>query len=182
MGFGSGTAYRIVLCHWRVFRLPWSELLRTESFTVTGVTYDPMGILEVDSAVAFGLLTMVSWGIWLVLGNAASESMDPKTAAAISYLVATILAVVFVFGSGASLAITPRGGMLAGVAGVFAGVGFVSMYVGLSRGSTTLVSTLGAMYFVVAAVIGMAVLGDEITPTRVAGILFAGAAVILVTK
>lgn len=141
-----------------------------------------MGVPEVDSAVVFGSLTMVSWGIWIVLGNAASESMDPKTAAAISYLVATLLAVGFVVVSGASLAVTPRGGVLAGVAGVFAGVGFVSMYLGLARGSTTVVSTIGAMYFVVAALIGMAVLGDEITTTRVAGLLLAGVAVILVSQ
>lgn len=141
-----------------------------------------MGILEAESAVVFGLLTMLSWGIWIVIGNAASESMDPRTAAAISYVVATLLAVGFVVGSGASLAVTPRAGVLAGIAGLFAGIGLVSMYVGLSRGSTTLVSTLGAMYFVVAAVIGMAALGDEVSPTRLAGILFAGAAVVLVAR
>ncbi|WP_122091008.1 EamA family transporter [Halalkalicoccus subterraneus] len=141
-----------------------------------------MGIPEVNSAVAFGSLTMVSWGIWIVVGNAASESMDPRTAAAISYLVATLLAVGYVLVSSSSLAITPRGGTLAGVAGLFAGIGFVSMYIGLSRGSTTVVSTLGAMYFVVAAFIGMAVLGDEITTTRVAGLLLAGVAVILVSQ
>ena len=130
---------------------------------------------------AFGSLTMVSWGIWIVLGNAASESMDPKTAAAVSYLVATLLAVGFVLVTDASLAITPRGGLLAGLAGLFAGIGFVSMYLGLATGSTTVVSTLGAMYFVVAALIGMAVLGDEVTTTRVAGLLFAGVAVVLVS-
>jgi bacterial/archaeal transporter family protein len=68
------------------------------------------------------------------------------------------------------------------VAGVFAGIGFVSMYIGLSRGSTTVVSTLGAMYFVVAAFIGMAVLGDQITTTRVAGLLLAGVGVVLVAQ
>ena len=141
-----------------------------------------MGALEVQSAVTFGLLTMVSWGVWIVVGNAASESMDPRTAAAISYLVAALLAVGFVLVSGASLSVTPRGVTLAGVAGLFAGIGFVSMYVGLSRGSTTVVSTLGAMYFVVAAFIGIAVLGDELTTTRVAGLLLAGIAVVLVAQ
>lgn len=141
-----------------------------------------MGVPEIDSAVAFGSLTMVSWGVWIVLGNAASETIDPKTAAAISYLVAALLAVGFVIVSGASLTITPRGGVLAGVAGLFAGIGFVSMYIGLSRGSTTVVSTLGAMYFVVAAFIGMAALGDEITAARVAGLLLAGVAVVLVAR
>ena len=141
-----------------------------------------MGVPEVNAAVAFGSLTMVSWGVWIVVGNAASESIDPTTAAAISYLVAALLAVGYVFVSGASLAITPRGGALAGVAGVFAGIGFVSMYIGLSRGSTTVVATLSAMYFVVAAFIGIAVLGDQLTTTRVAGLLLAGVAVILVAQ
>lgn len=141
-----------------------------------------MGVPEINSAVAFGSLTMVSWGIWIVVGNAAAESIDPRTAAAISYLVAALLAVGFVIVSGASLTVTPRGGALAGVAGLFAGIGFVSMYVGLSRGSTTVVSTLGAMYFVVAAFIGMAIIGDEITTTRVAGLLLAGVAVVLVAQ
>ena len=141
-----------------------------------------MEVPEVNAAVAFGLLTMMSWGIWIVVGNAASESTDPTTAAAISYVVAAILAVGYVLVSGASLAITPRAGALAGLAGVFAGIGFVSMYIGLSRGSTTVVSTLGAMYFVVAAFIGIAVLGDEITTTRVAGLLLAVVAVILVAQ
>ncbi len=125
---------------------------------------------------------MVSWGVWLVVGNAASESMDPVTAAAISYLVATGLAVMYVFFSGASLVITPRDGALAGVAGLFAGIGFVSTYIGLSRGSTTVVSTLGAMYFVVAALIGMAVLGEQVSIRRVAGLLLAGVGVILVAQ
>ncbi len=141
-----------------------------------------MEVPEINAAVAFGLLTMVSWGIWIVVGNAAAESIDPTTAAAISYVVAAILAVLYVLVSGASLTITPRGGALAGVAGVFAGIGFVSMYIGLSRGSTTVVSTLGAMYFVVAAFIGIAVLGDELTTTRAAGLLLAVVAVILVAQ
>ena len=141
-----------------------------------------MAVPEVNSAVAFGSLTMVTWGIWIVVGNATSESMDPRTAAAISYLVAAILAVGFVAVSDASLAITARGGTLAAVAGLFAGIGFVSMYIGLSRGSTTVVSTLGAMYFVVAALIGMAVLGDEITTTRLTGLALAGVGVILIAQ
>ncbi|ELY55346.1 DMT family transporter [Natronococcus sp. A-GB1] len=141
-----------------------------------------MGLPEIDSAVFFGSITMVTWGIWVVLGNAASESIDPRTAAAISYLVAGPLALGYVLVSDASLAITAKGGLLAGVAGLFTGIGLISMYVGLSGGSTTVVSTLGAMYFVVAALIGMAILGDEITIVRFAGITFAIIGVVLVSQ
>ncbi|ELZ18004.1 MULTISPECIES: EamA family transporter [Haloterrigena] len=137
---------------------------------------------EIDSAVFFGSITMVAWGIWVVLGNAASESIDPRTAAAITYLVAGPLALGYILVSDASLAITARGGLLAGTAGLFTGTGLISMYIGLSGGSTTVISTLGAMYFVVAALIGMVILGDEVTITRFAGIAFAVIGIILVTR
>ncbi|WP_423743812.1 DMT family transporter (plasmid) [Haladaptatus sp. SPP-AMP-3] len=141
-----------------------------------------MEFIEADSAVLFGLITMVTWGIWIVLGNAASESIDPRTAAAISYLTAGLLALGFILVSDASIAITARGGLLAGMAGLFTGIGLISMYFGLAQGSTTVVSTLGAMYFVVAAIIGMVVLGDEVTMTKFAGIAFAVIGVVLVAR
>ncbi len=141
-----------------------------------------MEFTEIDSSALFGLITMVAWGIWIVLGNAASESLDPRTAAAISYLTAGLLALGFTLVSDASLAVTVRGGLLAGVAGLFTGIGLISMYVGFAQGSTTVVSTLGAMYFVVAAVIGVTILGDEVTMTRLAGIGFAVIGVVLVSR
>ncbi|MFD1562559.1 EamA family transporter [Haloarchaeobius amylolyticus] len=141
-----------------------------------------MGFTEMDSTVLFGFITMVTWGIWIVLGNAASESIDPRTAAAISYLVAGLLALGFIIVSDASLAVTMRGGLLAGMAGLFTGTGLISMYVGFTHGSTTVVSTLGAMYFVVAAIIGMVVLGDDVTITKFTGIMFAVISVVLVSR
>jgi len=141
-----------------------------------------MGFPEINSAAFFGSITMVTWGIWVVLGNAASESIDPRTAAAISYLVAAPFALGLILFSDASLSVTVRGGLLAGTAGLFTGIGLISMYIGLAGGSTTIVSTLGAMYFVVAAIIGMAVLGDDVTLTRLTGILFAVVGVVLVAQ
>ena len=141
-----------------------------------------MEFTELNSAVPFGLITMVAWGIWIVVGNAASDSIDPRTAAAISYLTAGLLALGFVLVSDASLAVTARGGLLAGVAGLFTGVGLISMYMGFAQGSPTVVSTLGAMYFVVAAIISMGVLGDAVTISRVIGIVFAVVGVVLVAR
>jgi drug/metabolite transporter (DMT)-like permease len=141
-----------------------------------------MEFAELDSTALFGLITMVTWGIWIVLGNAASESLDPRTAAAISYLTAGLLALGFILVSDASVAVTARGGLLAGVAGLFTGIGLISMYVGFAQGSATVVSTLGAMYFVVAALIGPIVLGDEVTLTSFAGIGFAVLGVALVSR
>lgn len=141
-----------------------------------------MEFAKMGSPVLFGLITMVAWGIWVVVGNAASEAIDPRTAAAISYLTAGFLALGFTLVSDASLTVTARGSLLAGVAGLFTGIGLISMYVGFAQGSVTVVSTLGAMYFVVAAIIGISVLGDDLTVTRLAGIGFAVIGVLLVSR
>lgn len=140
------------------------------------------GITDLNSGVVFGLITMVTWGWWLVFADFASESVDPVTAAAISYLVATALTVAYAVVSDASLAVTAEGGLFAVAAGVFAATGLVATYVGLSVGSTATVSTVGALYFVVAAVIGMAVLGDAVTLTKAAGVAFAVVALVLITR
>lgn len=141
-----------------------------------------MGFTEMDSGILFGLITMTSWGIWIIFGNGASESIDPRTAAAITYLVAGLLALGSIVVSDASIAVTARGGLLAGAAGLFAGIGLISMYIGFSQASTTVVSTLGAMYFVVAAILGIVVLGDDVTITRVTGIAFACLSIVLLTR
>ena len=124
---------------------------------------------------------MVTWGLWITFADYASESIDPVIAAAISYGTATVLTIGYVFASDASLAITPRGGVFAIVAGVFAAVGLVATYIGLSIGSTGTVTTIGALYFVVAAVIGMTVLGDSFSISKVAGVGLAIVAIVLIT-
>lgn len=117
-----------------------------------------------------------------MLGNYASESIDPETAAAISYCVAAAVAVAYAVVSDASLSVSLEGSAIAMIAGVFAAIGLISTYAGLSLGSTTIVSTIGAMYFVVAAMIGMAILGDELTMTKITGVVFATIAVVLIAR
>jgi drug/metabolite transporter (DMT)-like permease len=56
------------------------------------------------------------------------------------------------------------------------------MYIGFSQASTTVVSTLGAMYFVVAAILGMVFLGDDVTMMRFTGIAFACLSIVLITR
>lgn len=134
-----------------------------------------------SSGVLFGVITMLTWGLWITFANYASESIDPVTAAVISYGTATILTIGYGIASDASLTITPRGGAFAVVAGVFAAVGLVATYIGLSIGSTATVATIGALYFVVAAAIGMTVLGDPFSISKAAGVVLAIVAIVLIT-
>ena len=135
-----------------------------------------------NPAVLFGLGTMVAWGFWIVFGELASESIDPVTAAAISYVAAAVVTTAYAVASDASLAVTNRGVVFSVVAGLAAAVGVVSTFLGVSIGSTAVVSTIGGMYFVTAAVIGVTVLGEPISLTQAAGIGLAIVALVLINS
>lgn len=131
-------------------------------------------------AVAFGFGTMVAWGFWIVFGEVASESIDPVAVAAISYVAAAVVTVAYAVISDASLAVTGRGLTFSVLAGVAAAVGVICTFVGVSLGSTAVVSTVGGMYFVTAAVIGVVVLGESVTLTQVLGIGLALTALVVI--
>jgi drug/metabolite transporter (DMT)-like permease len=135
-----------------------------------------------NSAILFALGTTFTWGLWLVLADLASEAVRPVTAAAIMYVVAAVAVGGYALGSGAPLDVGFRGGLLSVAAGLFAAIGLVSLYVGLSLGSTATVSTVGALYFVVAAAIGVFVLGEPLSPTQVAGIGLAVVSIVLISR
>jgi transporter family protein len=136
----------------------------------------------VNSAVLFGFGTMIAWGFWIVFGNVASNAIDPEMAAFVSYLTATVVTGVYVVLSDASLALTDQGLVFAGAAGVAAAIGVVSTFVGVTVGPTSIVATIGGLYFVTAAVISIVALGESVTATKVAGIGLALAAIVLINQ
>ncbi|MFB6255903.1 MAG: EamA family transporter [Haloplanus sp.] len=135
-----------------------------------------------NAAVLFGVGTMLAWGFWIVFGDIASSAIDPETAAFVSYLTAAAVTGGYVVASDASLAVTNRGVLFAGAAGVAAAVGVVSTFVGVTVGSTAVVSTIGGMYFVTAAVISVVALGEPLSAHKVAGIGLALAAIVLMNQ
>ncbi|MBV0926209.1 DMT family transporter [Halomicroarcula limicola] len=134
------------------------------------------------SAVLFGLGTMIAWGFWIISGDVASNSMDPKTVAFVSYATAAVATGLFVLVSDASLATTNRGLMFAGVAGIAAAVGVVSTFIGVTVGPTAVVSTIGGMYFVTAALISTVAFGEPLSANKVAGIGLAVAAIVVINQ
>jgi len=135
-----------------------------------------------NAAVLFGLGTMIAWGFWIAFGNIASNAMDPETAAFISYATAAVATGVYVVASDASLAVTNRGLVFAGAAGIAAAVGVVSTFVGVTVGPTSIVSTIGGMYFITAAVIGVIAFGETMTLTKAAGIGLALVAIVVINQ
>ncbi|GAA3856862.1 EamA family transporter [Haloarcula argentinensis] len=135
-----------------------------------------------NAAVLFGLGTMIAWGFWIAFGNVASTTMDPETAAFVSYAAATVVTGMYVAISDASLVVTNRGLLFAFAAGVAAAVGVVSTFVGVTVGSTSVVSTIGGMYFITAAVIGVIAFGESMTLRKAAGIGLALTAIVVINQ
>ncbi|WP_435335110.1 EamA family transporter [Haloarchaeobius sp. TZWWS8] len=136
-----------------------------------------------NSAVAWALLAMVAWGCWAVVADVATRTVSPTVAMTVSYLVGTALAGAYVVTRPESITYTREGLAVAAVAGVFSGIGAVAFYAGLERGDTTgVVTTISALYFVVAAALAIAFLEQPLELTDAAGFGFAVLAVVLLTN
>lgn len=129
------------------------------------------------SPLAYGLLAMVAWGVWSVVAELATDHVAPEVAMVVSYATGATVAFGYVLSRPGSVTFSTRGLGIAAVAGVFAGVGAVAFYVGLDRGSTGVVTTVSALYFVVAAVLAVVFLNESASLRTVAGVATAGVAV-----
>lgn len=131
----------------------------------------------IESALSFGLLAMVAWGIWAVVAEVATDSVSPEVAMIVSYATGAAIALGYVLTRPDSIEFSTRGLGVAALAGVFAGIGAVAFYAGLDRGSTGVVTTVSALYFAVAAIIAIVFLDEVVTLRTAAGIGTAGLAI-----
>jgi uncharacterized membrane protein len=125
---------------------------------------------------------MVAWGFWIVFGDLASDTIPPEVAGFITYLAAALVSGVYVLTTDTSFSVTNRGVFFAAAAGITTAIGVVATYIGVSVGSTSIVSTLGGMYFVVTAIISIAVFGEPLTVKKVTGVGLAVAAVVVLNQ
>lgn len=131
-------------------------------------------------AVTLALAAMLGWGVWTVLANEATRTIHPEVAMILSYAASVVLAVGFVAFRHDTLELHREGISFALAAGIFAGIGAIAFYAALSHGRVGIVVTISALYFVVAAVLGVLFLGETLTPRQALGIGFAVLAVVLV--
>ncbi|MFC7019669.1 MULTISPECIES: EamA family transporter [Haloarcula] len=66
-------------------------------------------------------------------------------------------------------------------AGVFLGIGIISLYQSLSLGPVSVVTPIFAMFLVFSSAIGVLVLGEEFTTRKVLGVFFAMLAVYFIS-
>ena len=134
-----------------------------------------------NHVVGLALLAAVAWGFWAVLADVATRSMAPEAAMIVSYTAGIGVAGLYVLYRGTTvLGNDPTAIGVAALAGVASGIGAVAYYAALQAGASGIATTVTALYFVVAAALGVAVLGESLAATDVAGVGAAVVAVLLI--
>ena len=128
----------------------------------------------------FALVAMVAWALRSVFAEVATESMIPESATVVSYGVGTVVALGYVGLFRREAVAFPAVGVgYVALAGLFAGIGGVAFYVALREGRTAVVTPVSGTYSVLAAVLGVLVLGESLGLREAAGIGFAPVGVVL---
>ncbi|WP_049972182.1 EamA family transporter [Haladaptatus cibarius] len=136
----------------------------------------------VRTAVLFALLGMLAWGVWAVFADYATQTLEPEVAMAISYAIGVGVAILYIAVQSGPVTLTDSGVAFAIAGGLFSGIGSISYYAALQYGSTAIATTITALYFIVAAVLGAVFLGESVSMRDMAGIgLAIGAVALLAT-
>ncbi|WP_136589533.1 EamA family transporter [Salinigranum halophilum] len=137
-------------------------------------------------AVVFALLAAGAWGAWALFTKLATRTLAPEAVLVVSYLVGSAIGLGFLLWTGeesllGAFADTP-GLSYAVAGGVATGLGSVAYYTGLQSGSVSVVSTVTALYFVVAVLLGVFLLGEPFSATKALGVALAIGAVVLLSQ
>jgi uncharacterized membrane protein len=97
----------------------------------------------------------------------------------LSYVTSICIAILYVWVDSRSVVLTGEGVGWSLASGVFAGIGAIAFYAGIAHGRVGPVTTISALYFVVAAFIGVLLFGNSLGLREVTGFVFAGAAIAL---
>jgi len=129
---------------------------------------------------AYALLCLIMWGLWGLVLKVASKGSSWLEVYFLSAIASFAVAVtVFVFG-GPHLKVG-RSALLALLAGVFGGGGYVLFMKALSTGKASVVVPLTALYPALTAVLALVVLGEKISTTQALGIVLAVLAAVLLS-
>lgn len=138
-------------------------------------------MVDTSSAYTYAFGALLFWGIWGITAKYAVERADELTVLFVTYLVG--LAVVLALDSGSVAAVeVDAGTAFAVLSGLAMSLGTVLFYRALDLGQLSGVTAIPALYFVVAFVYGVVVLGESVNTTQLAGVGLACVAVVLLTQ
>lgn len=136
--------------------------------------------MSLDST-GYAAIAMVSWGLWAVFVELAMSRANHRPVLLVSYGFAALLVVGYALVTATSLDASTSVLLLSLAGGLFAGGGTLAYYLALESGGVGTATTITALYFVVAAVIGVTLLDEPLSLSKMAGIGLAIGSVILLS-
>jgi transporter family protein len=136
-----------------------------------------------DRWMLYALTAFFLWGIWGLLGKLASRTLNHKQLVFYSlagYLIIFVFVAAKGWGRGGSLSGNP-GLWLALATGLCSGVAYLFFYLAISRGEASRIVTITALYPVVTSLLAFLLLGEAITPRKIAGLLMAIGGLVLLS-
>lgn len=135
--------------------------------------------------IGWATVAMFGYGVTAILLKVSLRHFPPEVALVITNTILVAVGLGLVFSRGESFVAHLSLGWPTAVivlAGATLSVSIVSYYIALSRGPASVVVPIFAMNFAVASVMGVVLLGEDLRPTRIAGLLLASGAIVLLAR
>ncbi|OAQ51741.1 multidrug transporter [Natrinema mahii] len=127
------------------------------------------------------IVALVAYGLMAPLTSFVTAEVPPAVALFLSTTVFLCLTavVLLVTGTGQLADVTTPSAGIVYVAGLFLSTGILAYYQALGQGPVSVVVPIYGLFIVGSSIVGIAVLGEDLTATRAAGIAVATAAIYL---
>jgi uncharacterized membrane protein len=135
-----------------------------------------------SSVLSLAILSTMAYGVWAALAQIASRKLSPELTVVISCSFAAVTIAGYILYSGGQTSLPFRGLVFALLTGLSLSIAMLSFYRGVEIGSTAIVSPIVALYFVVAAVIGVIFFEESLQMNDMIGIGFAIISIILIAR
>lgn len=130
----------------------------------------------------FAFAAMGLYAGWAFFAKLATRTLPPDQAVIYTYVAGLTAAVGYLHWQGGSVVVSTRGIGLALAGGLFLGIGTITYYIALSQGSTTVATSISGMYLLGATLLGVIFLDESLDLIKVAGLLLAVVAIVLLAR
>lgn len=135
-----------------------------------------------ETALSLAVVAMLSWGLWVVFADLAGETLTGEVIVVITYLVGGSIGIGYLLIAGTVPSVSSTAVTYAVLSGIFFGIGGLAYYAALGRSATAAVTTIAAMYFVVASLLAVLFFGESLRVRDLIGIGLAICAVVTLTS
>ncbi|MCD6588453.1 MAG: EamA family transporter [Candidatus Fermentibacteraceae bacterium] len=135
-----------------------------------------------EKHITWGIIATVLWGLWAVLLKLSSTRLGHWQSVLVYTVFSVITVVVLYFSLGENTRqFETTGVILAASAGVLGGLALVFFQKAVSSGPVSTVTSISALYPVIAIIFGVVFLRENLSTTNFIGIILAVAAGVLIS-